>query len=144
MLGFHLSVAARTLWQEARGEPLDGQKAVAHVIANRVTDGRWGRTLAEVCLSEFHGVYQFSGWARSDPNRIAAMRLPETDTLLNSLATLIYNATNGESDPTGGATHYYAARIPAPAWVAGDPARDIPPATPCGKFGSQLFFKNVK
>lgn len=47
----------RTLAQEVRGEPLDGQKAVAHVLINRVKDGRWGKSLASVCL--WKG--QFSG-----------------------------------------------------------------------------------
>ncbi len=134
-MDWNTGTAARTLWQEARGEPLEGQIAVAHVLVNRRNDGRWGNTFSELCLSEFHGIHQFSGWNRGDLNRIKACQLSDDDPMLVHLASLIDGAES-EPDPTGGSTHYYAKSIAAPVWVAG--------ATPCGQFGNQLFFKNVK
>lgn len=134
MTEWNIATAARTLWQEARGEPLSGQQAVAHVLVNRVHDGRWGNTLAEVCLSEFKGIHQFSGWNRSDPNRIAACRLYEDDHVLVALVGVMQAAIAGAVDPTGGATFYYAAHMsPAPTW-----ATDM---TFCGRFGNQLFYR---
>jgi N-acetylmuramoyl-L-alanine amidase len=146
-MDWNLSTAARTLFQEARGEPLDGKQAVAATIVNSLRTGRWGDTLASVCL--WHG--RFSGWwcprtvagkAFHDPNFAAACHLRDDDPVLVAMAGLVSAALNGE-DPTGGATHYFAKSIPAPAWVAGDPARGIRAATPCGQFGHQLFFKDV-
>ena len=130
MSNWDLQVAARTLWQEARGEPLEGQQAVAHVIVNRRASGRWGSTLASVCL--WHA--QFSGWNSADPNFKAACALPDDDPILQKMVTIV---TAAESDPdsTHGAQFYYAASIPEPSWVVN--------ATFCGKFGSQIFYKDV-
>ena len=136
MMNWNLGTAARTLWQEARGEPIEGQRAVAHVLVNRRNSGRWGDTFSEVCFSEFHGVFQFSGWDRNDPNRVLAFRLPDDAPSLAALAALVQAADGGEPDPTGGATHYFAKSIAPPFW-----AKD---ATPCGQFGNQLFFTGVK
>lgn len=146
---WNIATAARTLWQEARGEPLSGQQAVAHVIVNRLKDGRWGNTLGSVCL--WHAA--FSGWfsprlvggkAVHDPNFAAACSLANDDVLLTSLAGLIGAAMGGAPDPTGGATHYFAKGTPQPDWVGGDPANGVPAAYFCGQFGGQLFYKNVK
>src|SRR5512134_3045692 len=58
-----LSVMARTVYGEARGEPHEGRLAVAHVILNRARAGGWfGAGVSEVCL-------QFSCWNPGDPNR---------------------------------------------------------------------------
>lgn len=139
-MDWNLGTAVRTLWQEARGEPVEGQRAVAAVLVNRLHAGRWGATLASVCL--WHAA--FSGWFSPrqhdgkpfrDPNFAAACDLADDDHALISLAGVMAAALNGE-DPTGGATHYYAKSIPAPDWV-----KD---AVFCGRFGNQLFYKGVR
>ena len=57
---------AKTIWAEARGEPLDGQIAVANVILNRARQGGWwGDDVAGVCCKP----KQFSCWNDGDPNR---------------------------------------------------------------------------
>lgn len=124
---FELEIAARTLWMESRGESVVAQQAVACVLANRVKDGRWGKNLTTVCLWP----YQFSSWNTTDGNRKAMAQLNDNDLVLSRLSSLL----NG-TDITNGATHYYADYIPEPAWVSG--------ATFCGKFGKQLFYKDVK
>lgn len=122
-------IAARTLWQEARGEPYEGQRAVAHVLLNRLKDGRWGKNLASVCLYPL----QFSGWNAHDPNRRAVAALEDNDSELLSLLSILDHA-QGEIDPTEGAMFYYApAIVGEPSW-----AKDM---IFCGKFGSQMFFK---
>jgi len=148
-VNWNIATAARTLWQEARSETLSGQQAVAAVMVNRLKDGRWGDTLASVCL--WHA--GFSGWfsprivhgvVYHDPNFEPACALAEDDPRLIAFGGLIQAALDGAPDPTGGATHYYAKGTPEPSWVKGDPARGIPPAIFCGQFGTQLFYRGVK
>jgi spore germination cell wall hydrolase CwlJ-like protein len=127
-LGWSFETAVRTLAQEARGEPLVGQKAVAAVMVNRAKDGRWGTGLASVCLWP----HQFSGWANQhDPNFAYACGLRDDDPVIESLRPVLAIAIGGD-DPTGGALFYYAKSIPAPAWAA--------TMKPLGQFGHQLFF----
>ena len=133
MSDWGLMTAARTLWQEARGEPLSGQIAVAHVLKNRLKSGKWGDSIASVCL--WRG--QFSGWyVPRDPNFAGACNLADDDPKLLALAEIIKAALASTTDPTNGATHYYAPSIEPPPWISG--------ATPCGQFGSQLFYKDVR
>jgi N-acetylmuramoyl-L-alanine amidase len=130
--GFQIGCAARTVWGEARGEGAAGMAAVAHVLLNRVKDGRWGNTLAAVCLAP----WQFSCWNAGDPNRRKMLELDETDALFTECVAAVGNAPSMD-DPTHGATHYYnpAGVITTPAWVAG--------ATPTAKVGHHLFHKDV-
>lgn len=126
--GWSFETGVRTLWQEARGEPLVGQQAVAHVLVNRLNDGRWGHTLAAVCLYPL----QFSGWNIHDPNRMAAAALPDDDPMLSTLRGILSSAFS-ETDPTGGAKFYYAASIHEPDWAKA--------MISCGQFGHQFFFR---
>lgn len=130
--------AARTLCQEARGEPIEGQRAVAQVIKNRLATGKWGRDLASVCL--WHA--QFSGWWSPrgnppihDPNFIYACGLQDNDPTLSHMQSVLQEVLDNPTDPTGGATHYYAMNIAPPPWVNG--------ATYCGQFGHQRFYRDV-
>jgi spore germination cell wall hydrolase CwlJ-like protein len=50
---------ARVCHTEARGEGMVGMMAVAEVILNRLYDGRFGATIADICVArEFHGLNQ--------------------------------------------------------------------------------------
>lgn len=135
-----LATAARTLCQEARGEPLEGQQAVAWVLRNRLADGRWGASLASVCL--WHA--QFSGWwcprgtpAYRDPNFAYACDMRDDDPMLIAMSQVLATvlAAEADADPTKKATHYYAESIAPPAWTKG--------AIFCGQFGKQRFYKGV-
>ena len=66
-----IDTLARTIFGEARGEPIKGQEAVASVVLNRVKvaqarGGRywWGHDIISVCQKP----YQFSCWNKSDPS----------------------------------------------------------------------------
>ena len=130
-------ILARTLWGEARGESLAGQIAVAWTIRNRVNDGKakswWGEGYAGVCQNP----YQFSCWNRSDPNFAylsGAKKIPFRELAQARIAA--DQVIDGKvSDPTGGATHYYATTIKAPAWAA--------KAKQTLKLGGHVFFKDV-
>lgn len=130
-MSFQDDVAARTIYGEARGEGPAGMSAVAHVLLNRVKDGRWGSTLALVCMAP----WQFSCWNTSDPNRAVLLALADDDAALRMCAAALDAAQRGEIDRTQGATHYYAATIVAPSWAG--------VSTFTVKIGRHLFYKNV-
>lgn len=128
---FAEEIAVRTLFGEARGEPVEGQRAVAHVLLNRVKEGRWGRTLATVCLARA----QFSCWNASDPNREQIAAVAEDDPVLQTLRAVLNDARN-EPDPTNGASHYFAVSM-------NRPPRWSESAKFCGRIGGHLFYKDV-
>ena len=43
---------AKIIWVEARGEPAEGQQAVAEVVFNRLASGEFGDTLHQVIFAE--------------------------------------------------------------------------------------------
>jgi N-acetylmuramoyl-L-alanine amidase len=122
---FDLDQVALTVWAEARGEVIEGQKAVIHVIKNRWQNpGWWSRhndgipddTLAAVVRDP----WQFSCWNPSDPQ---SKRLHDPKTLLRPDVQKIRNLvdlTLGEEDFTGGADHYCTKRVaPFTRWAKG-------------------------
>jgi spore germination cell wall hydrolase CwlJ-like protein len=131
-------ILARTLWGEARGEGQMGQIAVAWTIRNRVNDGKakswWGEGYAGVCLAPS----QFSCWNKNDPNYpflsgISQIHAGELSRCRKAADAVVDGVV---SDPTGGATHYYAASMrKAPAWA--DRAKQT------ALIGNHLFFKDV-
>jgi len=130
---FDLEVAARTLAQEARGEPLEGQQAVAHVLKNRLASKRWGKTLSSVCLWKA----QFSGWyVPSDPNFAYACGLQDADPTLQKMRDIIKSVMATDQDPTNGAMFYYADSIDQPSWAA--------TMRFCGHWGHQSFYPDVQ
>lgn len=129
-------VVAKTVYGEARGEGADGQAAVAWVIRNRTcrrtkTGGPywWGGDLISVCRKP----YQFSCWLASDPNRAKLDGLALTDPTYLVCRAAVDRVFDGqESDPTNGATSYYATDIPAPKWAAN--------RAPSAHIGHHIFF----
>jgi spore germination cell wall hydrolase CwlJ-like protein len=130
-----LQIAGRTLMQEARGEPLVGQQAVAHVLWNRMRSGRWGPNLMSVCLYRS----QFSAWGPVNPSSpqmvqdfFASCALADADPELQKMIAIVVAAETAD-DPTKGSQFYYASTIKEPDWAK--------TMIPCGTFGSQRFFK---
>ena len=106
-------IGARTLYGECRGEPVEGQRAVAHVLWNRLKDGRWGKNLASVCLARL----QFSCWNPSDAQRPLMAALSDDDPALKRLADLL---ADPGADPTHGALYYFSdTMIKPPSWAIG-------------------------
>lgn len=113
-----LDTFVRTLSGECRGEPLNGQIAVAYVIKNRAQwepHAWWGHTIGQVCRKP----HQFSCWSESEHNasNLAHMlRLETTDSEYIALETVCLDVLHGNvPDPTGGADHYKVHGTPT-AW----------------------------
>ena len=137
---FDLDITALTVWAEARGESIEGQKAVIHVIKNRLDNPRWWSrhfgdgiiddTLAAVCRDPF----QFSCWNPADSQ---SKRLHDPKTLLRpdvqKIRQLVIE-TLGEPDFTEGATHYCTKRVaPFTRWAKG--------RRPVKVIGSHQFYR---
>lgn len=111
-----LTIMAKTIWGEARGEGYLGQVAVAWVIRNRATSPSWwGNSLISVCLKHA----QFSCWNRTDPNRahLEALDVPDPG-YIRALGIACLVVTGDLADPTEGATSYHANTMPVyPVWA---------------------------
>jgi len=108
-----IDVLARTLYGEARGEGEEGQRAVAHVVLNRVMLQSWyGKTISGVCLRD----KQFSCWNDNDPNRLTITALDISSAGYQQALRVACQAVfSDETDPTNGADHYHADYV-SPAW----------------------------
>lgn len=103
-------IAARTLEGEAGNQLEATQRAVAHVMVNRLKSGRWGSDLTSVCL----WYRQFScWWDRNDNIRIC--KIPASSLLLARYNEYIEDALSGEPDSTHGAMWYKNTTLPWPA-----------------------------
>lgn len=132
-----IDTLARTLWGEARGEGVEGMKAVACVILNRVKVAQeagkywWGNNIIQVCQKP----YQFSCWNRSDPNFKKLIAVDDTDLHFATALRIARRAVIGAlEDITYGATHYHAAGI-EPYWARRE--------KPCAVIGKHIFYHIV-
>src|SRR5574343_888956 len=127
-----------TLYGEARGEPIEGQVAVANVIKNRLKRGDWGTSLTAVLGSwaQFSCLWPSLGGKNYNAVLEAARGLLEGAPLSPSLRQIewVVEGVFGSKilDNTLGACHYYAVGIPAPYW-------DTNSATFVGQKGRHLF-----
>lgn len=122
-----------TMIGEARGDGIDGMKAVGCTIMNRVAHPSWrGKTISEVCLKP----WQYSCWNENDPNRGYLNSLPVTDRLYQKAANIAQDLIDGTlSDITNGATYYYRAGSLKPKWAIGQ--------NPCYTLNHHIFFKDI-
>lgn len=126
-----LTTVAKTLWGEARGEGIDGLRAVCRVIANRVRlaqDGIQRRLFGNgswraACLAPA----QFSCWNDGDPNRarLAVLALAgkgEDGVLFRRCYAVAAGIMAGidRAELAATATHYVAVTIAPPAWARAD------------------------
>lgn len=96
---------AENIYHEARGEPLEGREAVAHVTLNRVADPRWPDTICGVVWQP----HQFS-WTATNPP------IKEPAAYERALMVAVSAITGLSDDPTGGATHYFDHNRVNPRW----------------------------
>lgn len=131
--GSPADILARTLWGEARGEPVRGIEAVAAVVMNRARRGGWwGNAVESVCRKPS----QFSCWNPDDPNRAKLEGVDVDDRAFRICLRIARRALAGSvADPTKGATHYHVRGL-LPKWARGrEPAAEI---------GNHLFYNDVE
>jgi spore germination cell wall hydrolase CwlJ-like protein len=109
----------RTIWGEARGESAEGQAAVANVIKNRLSTGRWGGRLESVVKAKS----QFEPWGNPD-TRAAMLALSPDSPEYQQIAVIARQVLDGQApDITNGATHFVAPQAQGalgrnmPAWA---------------------------
>lgn len=126
-----------TMLCEATPEDGDAQAWVIWAIRNRAASGRFEKTMAGVCLQRM----QFSEWnadRQDNANLERVANMAEDDPQWQA-GLALYDEIMGQdpsSDPTSGATHFYAVSIPAPIWT-------LPPAVLVGQQGRVRFYANV-
>ena len=140
-----LDALARTVWGEARGEPVEGRAAVAHVVLNRARKAQEfkaknGRShplfgngsIVGACIA----AWQFSCWNLGDPNRVKMGRLTLGDGDFMQCVEIALKVIGGKKpDTVSGATHYYADSIAPPKWAIGK--------IPVAVIGRHCFFNNI-
>lgn len=115
----------------------EARRWCGHVAFNRcaLNPARYGATPGAVCEKRM----QFSEFL-PDPadnaNLERVLALPETDPAVIEVLAIYDAIADGEPDPTGGATGFYATTIAAPAWTVG--------ATFTGQRGRTRYYANVK
>ncbi|MEM8825353.1 MAG: cell wall hydrolase [Pseudomonadota bacterium] len=97
---------ASAVYNEARGEPLDGQLAVAQVVLNRVDDSRWPNTICGVVYQRYQFSFTHDGLP-DFPKRNASWERAE--------AVAVVAATENWDDVTDEAVFYHATYV-APRW----------------------------
>lgn len=133
-------VLALTIWGESRGEPVEGQIAVACVVRNRLTRAintapRW----RDICLAPM----QFSCFNEADPNAgpiaraavnlMTALPTPELAQALWISDGILAGAV---IDNVLGATHYVTEALMKshpPKWAVGE--------KPLCQIGAHVFFR---
>lgn len=122
-----LHVLTLCIWGESRGQPVEGQIAVANVVRNRWRDGAKSLTWRDVCLKPF----QFSCFNEGDVNLPKIQRaatMLTTGALTPELREALWIAdgvmSGAARDNTLGATHYLTTELlkrNLPRWAKGEP-----------------------
>jgi len=116
---------AENVYHEARGEPVQGQVAVANVTLNRVKAGKWADTVCDVVFQSQQFEWTISYKARDSPKDRVAW------SVALSISAMVY--TGIIEDQTRGATYFYAPKKVHPKW-----AKQMTRIT---RIGDHLFLK---
>lgn len=116
-MAFDRQIAALTIFCEASSASQDERECIAHTIFNRIRSGRFGKTVASVCLKRM----QFSEWngdAADNANLERGADTPESDAVMRACLQA-YDDAFVSNDQTNGATHYHDKSISPPSWTIG-------------------------
>ncbi|HSU72798.1 MAG TPA: cell wall hydrolase [Candidatus Binatia bacterium] len=122
-----LTLLARVLYGEARGQSREMKTDIAYSILNRTgKHAWWGNTLKQVLLKP----WQYSCLNANDPNH-KELLAPTGKAWRECVDVAQDVLLHPERDPTQGATHYHTERV-KPAWSVGK--------TPLFKVGNTFFY----
>ena len=136
------------LYGEARGEPIEGQIAVAWVIQNRVNSGRWGNAYHDVLgrWAQFSCLWPTLSGGLNYQQMLSTATLLENKEYLDGTpqARLIVQLrwvvsgviSESPMDTTFGSLHYFATNIPDPFWAKA-------PAVRVATIARHQFWKGV-
>lgn len=96
---------AHAIYHEARGESLQGQTAVAHVVLNRVLDSQHPDTICNVVYQK----QQFSNVHKTYPDL-------KSKSWRDAVRVAVLAYTRVLPDPTKGARFFFAHRVSKPFW----------------------------
>ena len=125
-----IDIMTRTVYAEGRGEPPEGQEAIATIILNRAKKQRVSPAVA--CLKSTH----FSCWnnARSnDANQLAMMTADLSDPVYRQCLESVLRAVRAPSRMLKGYRHYHTVGV-SPRWSRGKPYVTI---------GGHRFFRGI-
>lgn len=117
-----LQCLALAIYFEARGEPLEGQIAVAEVIYNRVVDTRYPDDVCSVVYQR----KQFS-WTHDGKSDV-----PKNTLVWEEIKELASQVMRGDLFDGHGATHYHSVDV-KPYWTDG--------LTYVGQYGNHIFYR---
>lgn len=123
---------ATAVYFEARGEPLEGQAAVAWVVHNRVNSWRYPDTACEVVTEDEHRRHQCQFSYMCDGK---SEDVYDDWAYTKALAITMLTAAGFMQDPSLGATHYHATRV-RPDWASTGQV--------VGKINEHVFYRGVK
>ena len=106
-----LKCLSDNIYYEARGEPVEGQIAVAQVTLNRVQQGRWGNTVCEVVYYKRLGVCQFS-WVCKPQRTPNNKQYEQSQLVANRVASYYYTDVQYKYKM---ALHFHSNKV-KPSW----------------------------
>lgn len=134
-MAFDREISAMTNFCEASSLSGLARRGVVHSQFNRLKDGRFGPSIAAICLKRS----QFSEWlddSADNRNLLRAATCGDDDPIMNDCLEAYDEALAGYPDPTNDATHYHDTSIDPPYWTVG--------ATRTIQIDTLIFYKNVK
>lgn len=109
-------IVALTTFCEASGASPHERRCVVHSIFNRKKDGRFGKTLAEICLRRKQ-YSEFNDDPMNNANLLRGATVPDNDPIFLDCLAAYDEVLSGAFDPTGMATHYTDKSISPPIWT---------------------------
>lgn len=107
---------ALNIYQEARGEPLEGKVAVASVVKNRVKNKHYPNTYCKVVQQRRGNICQFSWYCEGKPEPyFRSMELPDAQAFKIAVEITLKVMDNIIIDNTDGSTHFHASYV-QPYW----------------------------
>ena len=108
---------ALNIYFEARGEPQNGQFAVAAVTMNRVKSHKFPNTVCKVVWQRRQFSWTHDGKSDRPRDKKAWRQAKDLAELVYSKYLHFQEKTNGAWDITQGALHYYSTSISQPYWA---------------------------